>query len=190
MDIRDFFFRYRSYTPIPLALIILYYARPSWPLTLIGFLVILLGESIRFQGVRYAGGVTRTTKVGAPSLCTAGPFARLRNPLYLGNMVMYTGVVLFAGAPNLGAMLLLTWAFFLIQYSLIVSLEEETLVRLFGEEYETYRKHVPALIPRWTPWESPDQRQPQSFRKTLRTEKRTLQNVALILLLIGVRSLL
>ena len=30
--------------------------------------------------------------------------------------------------------------------------EEPTLKRQFGEEYEVYRRHVPAWIPRLTPW--------------------------------------
>jgi len=188
VDIRNFFFKYRSYTPIPLALIILYYARPEFPLLIGGLLVVAIGESIRFNGVRYAGGITRTTKVGAPSLCTAGPFARVRNPLYLGNMIMYTGIVLFAGAPNLLAMLLLTWVFFSVQYGLIISLEEETLTELFGDEYRTYRSNVPALFPRLTPWPNSDRRTPMSIRKTFRTEKRTLQNATLILIIIILRS--
>lgn len=188
MDIRNFFFTYRSYTPIPLALIILYYAQPELPLSVAGLFVVILGEAIRFSGVRYAGGITRTTKVGAPSLCTAGPFARVRNPLYLGNMVMYTGIVLFAGAPNLFAMLLLTWVFFSVQYGLIISLEEETLTKLFGDEYQTYRTHVPALFPRISPWNSQDNRQPMSVRKTFRSEKRTLQNALLILIIIILRT--
>ncbi|MFQ6613424.1 MAG: methyltransferase family protein [Fidelibacterota bacterium] len=188
MDIRNFFFTYRSYTPIPLALIILYYAQPELPLSVAGLFVVILGEAIRFSGVRYAGGITRTTKVGAPSLCTAGPFARVRNPLYLGNMVMYTGIVLFAGAPNLFAMLLLTWVFFSVQYGLIISLEEETLTKLFGDEYQTYRTHVPALFPRISSWNSQDNRQPMSVRKTFRSEKRTLQNALLILIIIILRT--
>ncbi len=190
MDIRNFFFTYRGYTPIPLALLIIYFAQPSIPLSLIGVGVLLLGEAIRFNGVRYAGGVTRTTKVGAPALCTAGPFARVRNPLYLGNMVMYTGIVLIAGAPNLLAMLIVTWTFFIVQYGLIISLEEETLTRLFGEAYQTYRVNVPALIPRLRPWPNDDTRKPMSISKTLRTEKRTLQNATLIVILILIRSFL
>jgi protein-S-isoprenylcysteine O-methyltransferase Ste14 len=188
MDIRKFLFTYRSYTPIPLALLILYYAQPAAPYLWIGFGFLAVGEAIRIHAVRYAGGVTRTTKVGAPSLCTAGPYAHTRNPLYIGNMLLYTGVVLIAGAPNIGAMLVVTWAFFLVQYGLIIDLEEETLERLFGAAYQTYRQNVPALFPRWRPWPNDDDRQPAPLKKTLRTERRTLQNIALMLLLILLRT--
>lgn len=190
MDIRNFFFKYRSYTPIPLALLIIFYANPTWPQWLLGLAILALGELIRLNAVRHAGGATRTTRVGAPELCMSGPYAHVRNPLYVGNMIIYTGIVFFAGSPNLSAMLLLTWAFFTIQYWLIVNLEEETLLKLFGAEYETYRQLVPALFPRILPWDSGTNREPASWRKTFRTEKRTLQNISLILIVIFIRWLL
>ena len=88
--------------------------------------------------VSYAGGVTRTRNVGAPQLCTSGPYAFVRNPLYVGNMMMYLGIVFIAGAANVYLMAATTVGFFLIQYSLIISLEEETLKGLFGNSYEEY----------------------------------------------------
>lgn len=184
MKIRQFFFKYRSYTPIPLAIFIIALSKPSWPLCGFGSLLILLGESLRFKAVRFAGGATRTTKVGAPALCTTGPYARMRNPLYVANMIVYTGIALVAGAENIWLTLLVTWGFFLVQYALIVSLEEATLTDLFGEVYLKYKKNVPALVPRLTPWHRKDSYTPKSFLKTLKTEKRTLQNIILVLLVI------
>ena len=145
MDIRNFFFKNRSYTPIPLAVLIIYFSQPALPYVLYGLICLGIGECIRFWAVRYAGGITRTTNVGASALCSSGPFAYIRNPLYAGNFFIFSGVVLIAGAPNIWAMLAVTWIFFLTQYSLIIYLEEETLVSLFGAEYETYqigRAHV------------------------------------------------
>jgi protein-S-isoprenylcysteine O-methyltransferase Ste14 len=188
MDIRQFAFKSRGYLPIPLALVILFFAQPSNSYVISGMLLLVFGELVRFTGVRYAGGVTRTTKVGAPSLCTSGPFAYVRNPLYIGNIIMYTGVVLIAGAPNVLIMLLITWCFFIVQYGLIVALEEETLTRLFGNEYELYKENVRALIPRFSPWNPSDNRKPMSIKKTIKTEKRTLQNSLFVLILILVRA--
>ena len=126
--------------------------------------------------------------MGASALCSSGPFAYIRNPLYTGNFFIFSGIVLIAGAPNIWAMLAVTWIFFLTQYSLIIYLEEETLVSLFGAEYETYRQHVPRLLPRFSAWTSDDKRRPMTFMKTLKTEKRTLQNIVLILLLVIIRQ--
>ena len=187
MDIRNFFFANRSFTPIPIALSIIYFAQPENQNILLGFMVLLVGELIRMWSVSYAGGETRTTSVGAPSLCTAGPYAYVRNPIYVGNMLMYLGIVIIAGSPNLMLMVLATMSFFIIQYSLIISLEEEKLDELFGPEYVTYKSNVRAILPRFTRWKTNDDRRPLSIMKLVKTEKRTLQNVAFILTLIVIR---
>ena len=187
MKIGNFFFKYRSYTPIPLVAIILYNAQLANAYVVLGLLCIILGESIRFWAVSYAGGITRTTTVGAATLCTAGPFAHTRNPLYIGNMLMYNGIVLIAGANNILAMLMLMWLFFIIQYFLIINLEEQTLTRIFGTTYTNYTKNVPRLLPRLFRWKSDDVRQPMTFLNTLRTEKRTLQNIIIFLIIIYIR---
>ena len=87
MDLRNFLFSYRSFTPVPLVLSLLYFANPEMPFLFYGLSLAVIGECIRINAIRYAGGATRTTKVGAPSLCTSGPYARTRNPLYLQNFL-------------------------------------------------------------------------------------------------------
>ena len=187
MNIGNFFFKYRSYTPIPLVAVILYNAQLANAYVVLGLIFIILGELIRFWSVSYAGGITRTTTVGATTLCTAGPFAHTRNPLYIGNMLMYNGIVLIAGASNIFSMLMLTWFFFIIQYFLIINLEEQTLTRIFGTAYLDYTKNVPRLFPRLFRWKSDDNRQPMTLLKTLRSEKRTLQNIVIFLIIIYTR---
>ena len=71
---------------------------------------------------------------------------------------------------------------------MIISLEEETLVKLFGNEYRLYRESVPKLFPRLNPWLVIDKRVPLTIIQTLKTEKRTLQNIFIIIVLIGVRK--
>ena len=187
MDIRNFFFKNRSFTPIPVALSIIYFAQSDNNYILFGAITLLLGEGIRMWSVSYAGGETRTTKVGAPSLCTAGPYGFVRNPIYVGNMLMYLGIVIIAGSPNPTLMIITTMTFFLIQYSLIISLEEEKLSELFAEEYNIYRKNVRSIIPRIYRWKTNDNRSPLPIIKLIKTEKRTLQNVMFILTLIIIR---
>ena len=187
MDIRKFFFQYRSFTPIPIALMIIYFAGANSTHRVAGILLLLLGEGIRIWAVSHAGGATRTREVGAPSLCTSGPYAQTRNPLYVGNMLMYVGIVLIAGMPNELFAATATAVFFVVQYSLIVSLEEETLDKLFGKEYSNYKQNVPPIFPRLKPWKHGKDRKPATILQTLKTEKRTLQNVFLILLFIFIR---
>ena len=97
--------------------------------------LILIGELIRINAVSHAGGITRTMNVGAPSLCTSGPYSRTRNPLYLGNMIIYLGIVLVAGGEYVFILEGIVFLYFTFQYMMIISLEEETLKKLFGDEY-------------------------------------------------------
>ena len=187
MDIRQIFFRNRSFTPIPIALMIIYFAGANNSFRFVGFILLLIGETIRIWAVSHAGGATRTRNVGAPSLCSSGPYAHSRNPLYVGNMLMYIGIVLIAGVPNGFFMVMVTTVFFLIQYTLIISLEEETLDTLFGNEYMDYKKNVPPIIPRLSPWTGAKKERQTPILETLKTEKRTLQNVFLMLLLIFIK---
>ena len=187
MDIRDFFFRNRGYTPIPLAIIILTFASIKIELLPIGVILVVTGELLRLNGVRYAGGETRTLKVGASVLCSSGPFAYLRNPLYLGNVIIYAGMVLIAGGEFVWILLPTTLTFFFLEYGLIISLEEETLRKKFNEEYGEYLSMVPRLIPRVSPWKGGSETVPMTIEKTLRTEKRTLQIIGGFILLLILR---
>ncbi len=187
MDIRDFFFRNRGYIPIPLAIIILTFASIKIELLPIGVILVVTGELLRLNGVRYAGGETRTLKVGASVLCSSGPFAYLRNPLYLGNVIIYAGMVLIAGGEFVWILLPTTLTFFFLEYGLIISLEEETLRKKFNEEYGEYLSMVPRLIPRVTPWKGGSETVPMTIEKTLRTEKRTLQIIGGFILLLILR---
>jgi protein-S-isoprenylcysteine O-methyltransferase Ste14 len=100
MDLRTLFFNYRSYTPIPLLLAILIWANPSSASLAVGLVLTMIGESLRIWAVRHAGGATRTTgRPGAGAeLITHGPFAYVRNPLYLGNFILSFGLCVMAWA--------------------------------------------------------------------------------------------
>ena len=62
MKIANFLFKYRSYTPIPLALYILINSYFQIQNLIIGLTLIFIGELLRIWAVSYAGGITRTTK--------------------------------------------------------------------------------------------------------------------------------
>ena len=186
MNLPTFFFKYRSYTPIALVIVLLYQANPEWRWIIVGLAFVLAGESIRFWAVLHAGGATRTRKVGASKLVTTGPYAYVRNPLYVGNYLIYIGMIFIAGGPWMWGLLVVALGFFAWQYSNIITLEEETLQNLFGDEYSEYKANVPRIIPRLTPWkreESADwQRLPVA--KALKPEKSTLINISVMLVLI------
>lgn len=184
-DIRRLFFTYRSYTPIPFLIAMIIFARPTLLSLVVGFAIVLLGEAIRFWGVSIAGSETRTTgTVGGTYLITNGPFAYVRNPLYVGNMVMYAGI----GVMSLA---LFPWlvigacVWFFIQYYLIVTKEEEYLAERFGNEYEHYRRNVRRFLPRLTPYVAPTPAPKHArAREGFASEARTLQAIGIVTLLL------
>ena len=180
-DFRRLVFTSRSYTPIPFLIVMALFARPTPVSLALGFAIVLAGEFIRFWGVSIVGAETRTTgTVGGTFLITTGPFARVRNPLYLGNILLYTGV-------GVMSMALFPWLqiaaaiFFSVQYQLIVTREEEYLSVRFGPAYEEYCRHVRRFIPRLTPYRSSSP-PPKSVdvAEGFASERRTLQAILLV----------
>jgi protein-S-isoprenylcysteine O-methyltransferase Ste14 len=82
-------------------------------------------------------------------LVVRGPYRYVRNP-------MITGVVcvLLGEAAMFGSLGILAWAgvFGALNAVWFPLVEEPGLRQRFGDEYETYRRHVPRWIPRRTPW--------------------------------------
>jgi protein-S-isoprenylcysteine O-methyltransferase Ste14 len=112
-------------------------------------MVICAGLALRAWGAGSAGFHTRTDQIEAPRLATAGPFAHLRNPIYLGSILIGAGMSLLIGDP--WALVFASAAFALLFFG-IVPAEEEFLHRQFGDEYRRYCEAVPRFIPRLTPW--------------------------------------
>jgi protein-S-isoprenylcysteine O-methyltransferase Ste14 len=92
-----------------------------------------------------AGGIP--LQVAPPRrLITQGPYTLCRNPMFLGGILHYLGLgsLLF----SLGAGVFASLLGFLIGALYHRVVEERELVLKFGEEYETYRRQVPFLLPR------------------------------------------
>jgi len=116
----------------------------------LGIALALLGESLRFWAHGYVGHVKVNwtqkwrgdPKVGL--LVTAGPYAFVRHPLYLGTFLIGAGFCLIAG--NVWAALAALGAFLLIYHRKMVQ-EETLLCGEIGTPYVAYQ----AAVPRWLP---------------------------------------
>lgn len=164
------------------------FAHPVLPLFVAGGMLTLFGEAIRLWGVAYAGPLTRVTGgVGAPEVIVSGPFAYVRNPLYIGNILMYSGVGIMANALSPWLMIVAA-GYFVVQYSAIVSLEEEFLEKEFGEEYRSYKKNVPRFFPALKNFEhEAQQRQRPDWKGAAKSEYRTFQAILIVTGIIVVR---
>jgi len=174
-------FKYRSYTPIPFVILMIAYQQSNvWSLPL-GLLIAVCGELIRLWAVSWAGSETRTTgKVGGTYLVINGPYAHVRNPLYVGNILIYfgLGIMSFALFPYLQIIAL---AFFIYQYYEIIKEEEGFLREKFGNDFDEYYKNVPRIFPRLSPYKKDGVEQPDyDIKKGLRSERRTLQAFAIV----------
>jgi len=134
-------FRHRTIIPLPLALLLLLPAgRPA----LAGLALIAAGEALRLWAVRHIGTISRTRQDRLGPLVDTGPFALARNPLYIGNIMLWVGFALVAARPWLVALVLVLLAF---EYHAIVRWEEQLLVNRLGERYRAYAARVPRWIP-------------------------------------------
>lgn len=182
-------YRIRSYTPLPLLALAMWFGDPTFGSVYLGLAVCALGEALRLWGVFTAGPLTRMQAApGGDALVTHGPYAYLRNPLYLGNVIIYTGVGVMTDMWWIAAG---AWAYFYIQYFFIIREEETYLLGHFGERYAVYCTNVGRLVPRVTPYienGTPRATLWQSTRDALHSERRTFQAIVVATLLMGVMA--
>jgi protein-S-isoprenylcysteine O-methyltransferase Ste14 len=81
---------------------------------------------------------------GGSELITRGPFAYVRHPLYSTLLLTIPPLVIVWLSDLL---FFVPWALTLVVSHYVVRLEERGLIEVFGEEYERYRRYVPALLP-------------------------------------------
>jgi protein-S-isoprenylcysteine O-methyltransferase Ste14 len=144
-------FRYRSILPVPLALILILVPTGEissrWPVPL-GIVLVIVGQIVRLWAVRHIGTISRTRTTRYGPLMTAGPYAIVRNPLYVGNWLLWTGFTLWS---RLLWMLPIAWLIFFAQYRAIARWEAAFIRGKYPESYDAYAREVRPWMPRWPP---------------------------------------
>jgi protein-S-isoprenylcysteine O-methyltransferase Ste14 len=115
----------------------LWLSAPSATSLTIGLPFSILGLALRAWA---AGHLEKNT-----TLADGGPYAYVRNPLYIGTLLTAAGLVIASRRWELG---ILFAAVFLLIYLPVVELEEQHLRRLFPA-YQAYAQRVPKLLPRF-----------------------------------------
>lgn len=155
----NFLFKYRGQIPVILfftAIPVIYVTdysfldkdnRYYWVLLCLSAAVSLLGQVVRSIAIGTANKNTsgRNTKEQvAEALNTKGIYSMLRHPLYLGNYLMWIGIVMYTF--NIWFVVLVSLAFWLY-YERIMFAEERFLERKFGDDYVNWSLKVPAFVP-------------------------------------------
>ena len=137
------------------AVVLAAFGKPSAFSIAVGLPLAFAGEAIRAWAVGYSGVTTRGDAVTAPALVTAGPYAYVRNPLYVGNFITALGfAVAFTGANAPAARTALVagaLGTMLGVYSVVVPHEERYLRATFGDAFDAYAAAVPRVVPRTSP---------------------------------------
>lgn len=152
-------FGYRDYV-FPLVLLVLALTtKPTFPLgserldewmDILGIAVAFFGQACRalaiggVQNIRRGG---REKRIAAEALIRTGFFAHSRNPLYLGNLLIFCGLALIA---NSYWWYVLALPGFVTVYWAIVLAEEDFLQKQFGHEYADYCRTVNRFVPNLT----------------------------------------
>ncbi len=111
-------------------------AERAWVFPL-GLFLFLLG----FLGRVWASGFL----VKNDRLTTAGPYGRVRNPIYVANLLLGAGLILQSGLYWTFAILGLLYG---ICYRPGMRVEEENLRRRFGPAFDAYAAAVPLILPK------------------------------------------
>jgi protein-S-isoprenylcysteine O-methyltransferase Ste14 len=114
--------------------------RPEW------LILAAAGAAWRLWAARHIPAHSNGASLGGDVPATGGPYAVSRHPLYLSNLAVALGLVLFANSlPSWGAAALL--AATAAHYALLARAEERFLLARLGESYASYLR----AVPRW-PW--------------------------------------
>lgn len=187
VSIGNFLFKYRTFTPMPLIAAIFVWGTPGNG-NLLGVneiaaaIIAFMGEMVRVfaVGYSYEGTSGRENYLRAESLNSKGIYSLMRNPLYVGNMLIYIGVMMFFGDSS---MLMVCTAILCVQYYYIIGAEENFLKGIYGESYSEYCKRVNPVLP-LSSYEPPSHQ--FSVLKVFKKENDSVFNVIAMFVIIGV----
>jgi protein-S-isoprenylcysteine O-methyltransferase Ste14 len=117
-------------------------ALPFWPRLVSGIAVAAAGAALALAGVGVFRAVGTNVEPWKPSLrlATAGIYARLRNPIYAGLLLLVLGIAVVLASDWM--LLMLVPTALLLHYGVVLR-EERYLEAKFGGDYGRYKDQVP-----------------------------------------------
>ena len=132
---------YYAVTAVALPAVVLMldpWRRPTTPLRIAGAIAILAGAALQLWCITLfhrRGRGTPTPALPPVKLVTSGPYAKVRNPMNIGEVLVFAGM---AGWFGSGLMAVYAVAAFVVFDVFVRRYEEPRLLRVFGGEYEEY----------------------------------------------------
>lgn len=150
----NFVFRYRDYLAPLVVLLIVAFTRPhGWGVRwlngvvdVVGVFLALCGQALRALviGLAYIQRGGKNKRIAGDRLVISGMFAHCRHPLYVGNFLLFTGLMIIWSSP---------WALVIgvglvgLTLFAMASAEEAFLARKFGADYVAYCRRVNRFVP-------------------------------------------
>ncbi len=156
------------------ALLLVIFAKPDFPGVIVGIILIVIGGGIRI----WAAGHLQKNE----TLTVTGPYAYVKNPLYIGSILITTGFCILADNIYLLAAATFMFCFHYIPYKKKV--EGDRLKNIFGSQFEDYDQKVPDYIPRRMPYSS--QKNPWRFRNLIENSEEGI----LMIIVVGILLIL
>lgn len=121
--------------------VLIYLAEPQLPYFIGGLALVILGELIRIWAT---GHLEKNI-----SLTTSGPYAYIKNPMYVGTFLIMLGFDALAINPYIHYIIFIQLLGFLFYYAPYKRrVEGARLLNKFGPAYADYDKNVPDYIPK------------------------------------------
>ncbi len=163
------FFRVRKYASTTVILvaifIVLYFGGPIFddPAMQLNYSIFwggiaVLGALVRIVANGYAAPGTSgegKKEAEAATLNTTGAYSLVRNPLYVGRILTFTGIAFFSNVWQYGVVVMIGSIYF---FHCVIAYEEQFLRGRFGDAYEDWYHRVPSLIPKISGWVTPDRK--------------------------------
>lgn len=131
--------RHRIHSSLLIIVVLLITARPTVTGLVLGGVLAAGGECLRIWAAGVIGKVHKNR-----ALADAGPYRRIRHPLYAGTFLIANGYALMNGRA--WGVPLVSVAF-CVAHGLAVRREEEQLADRHGDQYRAYQASVPAFVP-------------------------------------------
>jgi len=110
-----------------------------------GIVIGFFGVALAVRSAQLLAGRGRPRRGPQPAFVLAGPYLRMRNPLYAGLVIGLAGAALATASWLLAVATVCTA---LAAHAWVVRIEEPRLTTRFGRAYAEYLRRVPRWLPR------------------------------------------